>query len=392
MKLFLKIFNVVYLAIAAIAICCFLTQPYIDLKGSYNLEPANITSMVKEAAGKDITEQEIQAIVGDTAIGIDIQAKVEAKYVFNFNDKETLKNSIVVPFDNTKQKVMTDLSPIVENAVERTARNIAKKVIIQSVEQKIAELSPETDVQKAMSDANLDDAYFESFAGEVYAEATKENATIDKVNDNVVSGKMIDISKRLAEQAGLPEFADTTKIGGEMSAQVKEQMKSKFIENEFCDSEGNIVNIKEKIRSEIQSKLNLSVDEYATSFSEYSLYYFIVMWALIAPWLALAIFSIIRIIRRKKVWVKTWYLFVFASIQLILGVGLTIAVNNFLPKIAGVLPLGDFQDVLSTLKLSVVTSSFIPSILYLVMIPLVIVYTVFAHKAKKQYKREKKAK
>lgn len=392
MKLFLKIFNVVYLAIAAVAICCFLTQPYIDLKGSYNLEPANITSMVKEAAGKDITDQEIQAIVGDTAIGIDIQAKVEAKYVFNFNDKETLKNSIVVPFDNTKQKVMTDLSPIVENAVERTAKNIAKKVIIQSVEQKIAELSPETDVQKAMSDANLDDAYFENFAGEVYAEATKENATIDKVNDNVVSGKMVEISSRLATQAGLPEFADTTKIGGEMSAQVKEQMKSKFIENEFCDSEGNIVNIKEKIRSEIQSKLNLSVGEFATSFSEYSLYYFIVMWALIAPWLALAIFSIIRIIRRKKVWVKTWYLFVFASIQLILGVVLTIAVNNFLPQIFGVLPLGDFQDVLNTLKLSVVTSSFIPSILYLVMIPLVIVYTVFAHKAKKQYKREKKAK
>lgn len=390
MKLVLKIFNAVYLVLAAVAITCFLTRPYIDLKGGYTLKPDNITSLVKDSAGDDISEEEVREIVKDKTIDITLQAKVEVKYVLNFTDKEGLKNSIAVPFDEIKAKVITDATPILKDVVKKIATNVAKKVIKQSVEEKILEVRPGADTADLMSKAGLDDQYFSDFADQVYAKATEENPTIDKIMTDVIEGKMIEVATKLRDSAGMTEFLDPTEMGGEMSLKVKDQMKAKFIENKFCDADGNIVNIEEKIKSELTDKLNKTIDEYATSFSEYSLYYFIALIAFILPWAALAIFSIIRIIRRKKVWVKSWYVFAFASIQLILGVVLTIATSKFLPQIANVLPMEDFKDVLSSLTLDVKTSSFLPSILYLTMIPLTIVYMILAHKTKKNYKLEKK--
>lgn len=390
MKLVLKIFNAVYLVLAAVAITCFLTRPYIDLKGGYTLKPDNITSLVKDSAGGDINEEEVREIVKDKTIDITLQAKVEVKYVLNFTDKDGLKNSIAVPFDEIKAKVITDATPILKDVVKKVATNVAKKVIKQSVEEKILEVRPSADTADLMSKAGLDDQYFSDFADQVYAKATEENPTIDKIMTDVVEGKMIEVATKLRDSAGMTEFIDPTEMGGEMSLKVKDQMKAKFIENKFCDADGNIVNIEEKIKSELTDKLNKTIDEYATSFSSYSLYYFIALIAFILPWAALAIFSIIRIIRRKKVWVKSWYVFAFASIQLILGVVLTIATSKFLPQIANVLPMEDFKDVLSSLTLDVKTSSFLPSILYLAMIPLTIVYMILAHRVKKNYKLEKK--
>ena len=62
-----------------------------------------------------------------------------------------------------------------------------------------------------------------------------------------------------------------------------------------------------------------------------------------------------------------------------------------MPQAANILPLADYADVIDRMNISVQTSSFIPSIFYLIMIPMGIVYAVFRHKVKKQYKAEKEA-
>ncbi|MBQ0008798.1 MAG: hypothetical protein KBS97_00735 [Firmicutes bacterium] len=391
MKVVIKILNLVYLVIAAVAITCFFTKPYIDIDGGYKIQSDQLSSMVKDAAGKDITGDEVDEIVKDKTVDIKVKATVEAKYVLKFTDKEGLKNSITEPLEEAKTNVMNDITPILEDVVHKTATNVAKKIIRESVENKIVELSPTTDRDKAMSDAGLNEEYFSTFAEDVYKKATEEDPTIDKVMDEVVTDRMKDVASRLANQAHVEEFADTTKIGNEMTESVRIEMKNKFIENEFCDADGKIVNLKQKIRDTLQGKLNETLDGFASSFSEYSLYYFIALMAFVAPWAVLAIVSIIRIIRRKKCWVKSWYVFVFASIQLLLGITLTIATSKFLPQIAGVLPMEEFKSVLSSLTLNVTTSSFIPSILYLALIPFTIVYTILAHRVKKNYKKEKRA-
>ena len=396
MKLVLKIFNAVYLVLAAVAITCFFTRPYVDLKGSYTLKGNQVADIIMKANVKDITQEEVLEIVGEESIKIDFGAKVETKYVINFNDKEGLKNSILQPLETTKNNVLDKVFPLVNNVVKKMATKTAINIIREQIENKIKELSPTTEPKQAMENAKITDAYIKEFAERVYDRATTTDpdllpVTVHDIMVDVVKDYTLDVVKRLGEQAGIPAFLiDQEKISQDMTDSIEVTMTAKFIENEFAQADGTIIDLKAKVKSKVEEQVNKTLDEYATSFSDYSLYYFIALLALVAPWLALAIFSIIRIIRRKKIWVKSWYVFAFASIQLILGVVLTIATSKFLPQIANVLPLEDFKDVLSSLTLDVKTSSFLPSILYLAMIPLTIVYMILAHRVKKNYKLEKK--
>ena len=396
MKLVLKIFNAVYLVLAAVAITCFFTRPYVDLKGSYTLKGNQVADIIMKANVKDITQEEVLEIVGEESIKIDFGAKVETKYVINFNDKEGLKNSILQPLEPTKNSVLDKVFPLVNNVVKKMATKTAINIIREQIENKIKELSPTTEPKQAMENAKITDAYIKEFAERVYDRATTTDpdllpVTVHDIMVDVVKDYTLDVVKRLGEQAGIPAFLiDQEKISQDMTDSIEVTMTAKFIENEFAQADGTIIDLKAKVKSKVEEQVNKTLDEYATSFSDYSLYYFIALLALVAPWLALAIFSIIRIIRRKKIWVKSWYVFAFASIQLILGVVLTIATSKFLPQIANVLPLEDFKDVLSSLTLDVKTSSFLPSILYLAMIPLTIVYMILAHRVKKNYKLEKK--
>lgn len=392
MKIVIKILNLVYLAIAAVAITCFLTKPYIDIDGGYKLQPSQITQMVKDSGKNDIDVEEIKEIVGETSIDVKVKAKVEVKYVLKFTDKEGLKNSIAVPLEDTKVDVQNQIEPILKKVVKKTAVNITKKVVREAIENKILELRPGSDAKLIMDTAGLTDNYFETFASDVFQYVEEStDITVSDVMTNKVAGKMVEVTTMLKENGGMGEITDVSLIANQMTEKIETEMKAKFLENDFCDETYKIRPIYQKINEKVKEKLDTTVDEFSTSFSKYSLYYFIALMVFIAPWLALAIISIIRIIRRKKCWVKSWYVFAFAAVQLLSGIVLTIAATKFLPKVAGVLPLEDFKEVLGSLSFStLVTSSFIPSILYLALIPFTIVYMIVAHRTKKNYKNEKR--
>lgn len=392
MKIVIKILNLVYLAIAAVAITCFLTKPYIDIDGGYKLQPSQITQMVKDSGKNDIDEEEIKEIVGETSVDVKVKAKVEVKYVLKFTDKEGLKNSIAVPLEDTKADVQNQIEPILKKVVKKTAINITKKVVREAIENKILELRPGSDAKLIMDTAGLTDNYFETFANDVFQYVEEStDITVSDVMTNKVAGKMLEVTTMLKENGGMGEITDVSLIANQMTEKIETEMKAKFLENDFCDETYKIRPIYQKINEKVKEKLDTTVDEFSTSFSKYSLYYFIALVAFIAPWLALAIISIIRIIRRKKCWVKSWYVFAFAAVQLLSGIVLTIAATKFLPNVAGVLPLEDFKEVLGSLSFStLVTSSFIPSILYLALIPFTIVYMIVAHRTKKNYKKEKR--
>ena len=124
------------------------------------------------------------------------------------------------------------------------------------------------------------------------------------------------------------------------------------------------------------------------------------------PWLLFILVSLIRTIRPHKCWTKTWIIFVFAFLELILGVGLTFGLKFAMPfitetvgklEVVGATETAaakTFNDLATGLNASIKTSAYIPSIIYLAFIPLSIVYAIVRHSVKvdyKEYKREKKA-
>lgn len=146
----------------------------------------------------------------------------------------------------------------------------------------------------------------------------------------------------------------------------------------------------------INTLLPIDIESMDLTFGGYAQYVLIAVVGLACvPWGLFALVTFIRTLRPKKCWTKPWIVFVFAFTELILGVGLTYGMKFGLPLvkplIEGLLP-ANLATVLSGLSVDIMFSAFIPSIIYLAFIPMTIIYAIFAHKVKVQYKEDKQAK
>ena len=113
--------------------------------------------------------------------------------------------------------------------------------------------------------------------------------------------------------------------------------------------------------------------------------------ALVAfPWALLALVTLIRTLRRDKVWTKPWIVIVFAFPQLIFGLVLTYGLQYGLPIAGKYVEI--IQQILDTgVSANLKTLCLIPSFVYLGVIIYSFVYIFFAHNAKVQYKLERRA-
>lgn len=103
------------------------------------------------------------------------------------------------------------------------------------------------------------------------------------------------------------------------------------------------------------------------------------------PWVLLALVTLIRTLRRDKVWTKPWIVIVLAFPQLIFGLVLTYGLKYGLPYAAKFVEI--LQKVLDAgVSANISTLCLIPSFVYLGVIAYSIVYMFFAHGAKVQYK------
>lgn len=115
------------------------------------------------------------------------------------------------------------------------------------------------------------------------------------------------------------------------------------------------------------------------------------------PWLLFFIFTLVRTLRKRKCWAKPWFIFVFAFLELILGAGLYFGLKYgltfALDKFGGMIPIPEeYAGLLAGISISFKMHCLWAGIVYLVFIPYTIVYMVFAHGAKKEYKIWKKSK
>lgn len=112
------------------------------------------------------------------------------------------------------------------------------------------------------------------------------------------------------------------------------------------------------------------------------------------PWLLFALVTIIRTIRKRKCWTKPWIVFFFAFLELILGAGLFFGLKYGIKLATPLLTFvpETYLPLLEGIDINFQMSCFYASIVYIAMIPLTIVYMIFAHGVKKEFKIYKKSK
>lgn len=124
---------------------------------------------------------------------------------------------------------------------------------------------------------------------------------------------------------------------------------------------------------------------------------FTAYFALLAfPWVLFGLITFIRLFKKEKCWTKLWVVYVFAFIELLLGVVLTVAFSKIMPKlvdtVAGRLPskYQTYANVIKDSTVTVKTNCFVASYVYLEMIVLGIIYAIIAHRLKVNNKMVKR--
>lgn len=110
----------------------------------------------------------------------------------------------------------------------------------------------------------------------------------------------------------------------------------------------------------------------------------------ILPWALFAFFTLLRTFRKKKVWAKPGFVFVFAFPQLVSGIIATGGSRNLLPLLQQAVP--GMSNLLDSLTLSVMNATLIPSLVYLGMLVFTVFYAIVVHKTKVEYRTEKRLK
>lgn len=448
MKLVIRIFNIIYLALCAVACVTIFTAPTLAIGGGVSLTKDATTSLLYEKV-KDsfegMTQEEFKECLdfGDKdALALDFNLSIPANVIINYKDKantEAVIKDQVQPFiDN----MVTKLEPSINKLAEKAIKKQAKQPLKESITDQIKARNDTFDMSQ-LAGVGITDEYIDGFIDDVVEILFEGGNEMDDIFD-VVEERIDEICEMLHDNGVAGFEVINEELIDSMSDQVENGIEDALKEAGFCDEDGNLLFVDEylcklldgeinigggssedgekgeepedkktikfnaltpeeeqrkkeahdKLVDKITEKLwepiqKLDIPGKVEQFGQYGLY---ALFALAAPWLVFAIITFVKTLLRKRIGAKPWIVFVFSFLSLILGVGITIASTILLPKLTGMIPNipQDIAGLLNGASLSIKTCAFVSSILYLVMIPFSIVYVVFRKKYKKQLKKEAK--
>lgn len=449
MKLVLKIFNLAYIVLAAVACVALLTAPIVQIDASIRAPKEQAVELIYpmfEGQGIEKADFEVafeKSLDENKTIGFDLNLSLPATSTIS-KDASEITKSLTDQVNTTVDQIVKNLNPTVKELAKLIAKKAGKDAIKDSIAKQIDTTNPGQSAQ-IMQDCGITDEYIDNMTEDVLnsllgneEEGVEAVKTVDELMDRI-DGNISDVCHKLSEGevAGYEPDGLDEKIAS-MNDDIEKQLKDALLEAKLCDEDGNINDVDAAIdellatfldglmngdsssdpatkaapirvladdgSEEQESKLNAKIREFLTQkIEEFNIngiveqFWFvplIITFGLMLPWLIFILITLIRTLRKKKVWTKSWVIFVFAILQVVFGLALYIATASFTTQILDIIPLPDNPaiEIVRASSLSIQTSTFIPSILYLVMIPMTIVYMVLAHKVKKDYKSEKKGK
>lgn len=422
MKLVLKIFNIIILAMSAIAGIFLFATPTISLASRVSFDVAKFSEFVPTSAtyGENI---DIPALIGTDTIQLGVNFRVtlpEASKFFN-KDRDLINEKLIG--QNMEEIVNTLHEPIdliSEYTIRAVMKNLIKSTITTYVEE--AKHTYETNygttisatAEEIMDEVGIDDAYFTSFANNLYDASNIDGTTTDAVSQ--VLFNQIDEALALAEDSGM---VDASSFGDETKAQVKNFLVSGYTEMDLVNEDNTIKPIgsiayiyltkfvKEQCASTVDpASLERQTGETMAQYSDrllaiwvYSIIpdvtYDIISYVMLGLFIGLFIFAIlwvvlftitlVRMFSNQKPWTifGPWF-WILGPLQILLGVAITVAGKFYLPTapIYGAIPM--VSEAIFALR----TYALVPSLIFIAMIPVGIVYAILRSIYKNKMKQQ----
>lgn len=438
MKLVVRILNIIYLAIAAVACITIFTTPLLSFNGTLTMDKSMVTTLIYPSV-KDYfdSEDEFKTTLdfgeGKDTIVMNLNVSFTNSIIFQYKDKENTSKVLTDQLTPLVNETITKLEPSINNMAEKIVVKAAKGPLKNAINEQVNNINGSVTAED-LEAWGIDEEFVEEFVEEVFSIIVDGGGTVEELLETVT--EKIDEVCSILQEHGVEGFEDyDSSTVDSMTEDVKQEIVDALTEAGFCDEDGNIIPIEEylynllggdgseegegesedeeeskvfKLRAltpEQEAKKKEAHDKLVVKITEllanelYKLdlpskveaigpFGIGALFVLALPWLIFAIITFIRTLTKKRIVTKTWVVMTFASISLMLGVVLTIVSKYVMPKIPGMLPdsVGQIKNFLSIITVTVKTCALTSSILYLVLIPYSIVYKIFARKAKRQIK------
>ena len=421
MKTILKIFNLVIMAIATLATVFIFVTPTVSFNSKVCVDIETFSQFVPTTPYTE--DLDIVALLGTDEIQVGVKFKLnvgDTKRMMD-GDKDFVNEDLIGPnITDIVDILHAPIELITEYYVRTFIKGLIKDEITIQVDEarkKYGETSSTAD--DIMNEVGMDDAYFNNFTYSLYRAADKDDATVDSVTD--VLYEQIDDALAKAEQTGV---VDTSGFTEESKAALKEDIVANLTEMKLVNEDGTIRRISqmsfhylsEYLKGELDGKVSPSELEMKTDEDEFNyssrllrlfvynqipddvytymsyvaLALFIAMFVFAANWIVLIFITLFRTLLSKKPWTifGPWFWFL-GGLQIILGFTLTYLGKVTLPSLDISSYLAMFHLPIRSILIAPRTFALIPSIFYMIVVPLAIVYGFFKRSVKRQIREER---
>lgn len=237
LKLRLRIFNIILIAISALSICWLAIFPFLEVKVNYLLTADTVKEFMKDMNEEEVDIDDIVKDGINIGVGVSITPKMLVKSVTTSDPKQFVEEDVIAP---TVDRIIEDLMPTIEEIAKRAVKSTAKKELTKQLEGSFKEtFGADVNVEAKLSEAGIN---IDQELDEVITIFTAEDATVDSVSTKIAE-KINTISEKV--ETAFPEYAG--KFDGITAEQIKEPLQKALDEVGLVDEQGNILDFEQML-------------------------------------------------------------------------------------------------------------------------------------------------
>ena len=418
MKLVLRIFNIVIMALASVATIFLFAAPTMSFNSNIAFDVKKLSEFIPTT---EYTEgMDLSRSLGTDAIhvGISFTVKMGDMSLVVSGDKEKI-NSLFIDqnVDNIVDTITEPVELIAEHAIKSIMQNLMYKNVYQLVDQARAEYSSPSTTEEIMDEAGMDYNYFSGLATLIYEKANTGTATPNELGDVLIT-QMEEACAKVDDSGIISTTAFTEDTKTELRNKLNDTLAalnlveaghvkkiSEYYQSYLTDFLKTQLASKVSDPSELNQRVGEPMDVYMKRLLKiyvstmlpdvfYSMIGYVCLGLMIglyvftAIWVILIVITLFRTLNKNKPWTifGPWF-WIIGGLQLVLGLGLTIAFKFVLPN---TINIASFGIPISSAILVPRTYALVPSILYLVCLAIAIAYIFIKHAAKAEMKLEGK--
>ena len=414
MKIVIRVLNVIIMAISVAAGIFLFMPPAFSFNSKVTVNVSTFSQFVPQTEySKDI---DIPTLLGTDSIYVGLKFQLDAQGIMDMKDgdKEKIDESLISKnLEEAINMLHEPVDLITDFTIRANIKRLVSEQVTTNVDQAVQTYNQKAGVnnktEDVMEEVGINDAYFTNFANALYDAANSDGATVDYVNEVLLDQVNEALAK--AKKSGV---ADTSSFGDSQKQALSDSFMSVFSSLNLIEDDG--IHLKKisaiaymYLASYLKGELKSSHDEatlerqagendekYADRLLELfikdkmpdifykivgyvSLGLFIGLFVFAGVWAILLIFTLIKTFTKKPWTMFGFWFWIVGVVELIVGFGLTaitrLVLSNF--------DVSQFGLPIKQVLVSIKTYALVPSILFVVMIVIGIVYGFFKRACKK---------